>query len=152
MPAAGRARAHARAGRLLTPRRSTPPRQDGNALREGARVTYRPGYDQRAGKARAEEITGAYHDPSRPPMKMPGAPDFASPGVPSPGFPAAAGGGSAVRGPPPGEPPAPPGKMMGTVKSFNMAKGFGFIIPGTVRRGRGGRARSAPRRLGMWPC
>ena len=33
------------------------------------------------------------------------------------------------RGPPPGESPPPLGKEMGTVKNFNMEKGFGFVIP-----------------------
>ena len=92
---------------------------DGNALREGSRVYFRPDYDNARSKRRAEDILGAYTDPVRPAPKA-----MASGG---------ATGGSALksapRRPPPGEPAPPPGKLMGTVKNFNMDKGFGFIIP-----------------------
>mmetsp|Transcript_19737 Transcript_19737/g.64579 ORF Transcript_19737/g.64579 Transcript_19737/m.64579 type:complete len:466 (-) Transcript_19737:210-1607(-) len=40
---------------------------DGNALREGARICFKTGVDERKNKARAEEVTGGYVDPSRPP-------------------------------------------------------------------------------------
>jgi len=39
---------------------------DGNALREGARVCFKTGVDERKNKAHAKEVTGGYVDPSRP--------------------------------------------------------------------------------------
>merc|ERR1719382_1324025 len=45
---------------------------DGNALREGSRVAYRMDFDHAKGKARAEEVTGAYNDPSRPQRRTAG--------------------------------------------------------------------------------
>lgn len=39
---------------------------DGNALRDGTRVCYRRSFDDRTSKYRAEELSGAYHDASRP--------------------------------------------------------------------------------------
>jgi cold shock CspA family protein len=90
---------------------------DGNALREGARVCFRPSYDHQKNKPIAEEVTGGYIDPSRPPPKnMPGgsAPIASTP---------------QARGAPPGEAPPPAGKVMGTVKRFVMEKGYGFIAP-----------------------
>merc|ERR1719223_1835094 len=44
---------------------------DGNALRDGARVCYRKSFDHAKNKDRAEEVTGAYTDPSRPPPRPP---------------------------------------------------------------------------------
>ena len=97
---------------------------DGNALRDGARVCYRRAFDHAKNKDRAEEVTGAYTDPSRPPPRPPlGGGGFGGGG--GGGF----GGGPPQRGPAPGEPPPPPGKQMGSGKRWNMEKGFGFIIP-----------------------
>ena len=98
---------------------------DGNALRDGARVCYRKSFDHAKNKDRAEEVTGAYTDPSRPPPRPPlGGGGFGGGGGGG-GF----GGGPPQRGPAPGEPPPPPGKQMGSGKRWNMEKGFGFIIP-----------------------
>lgn len=91
---------------------------DGNALREGARVCFRASYDHQKNKPIAEEVTGAYIDPSRPPPKnMPAG------SAPPPS--------AQPRGPPPGEAPPPAGKVMGTVKRFVSEKGYGFIAPDT---------------------
>ena len=93
---------------------------DGNALREGTRVCFRKDFDASKNKGRAEDVTGAYTDPSRPPPRLQAS--------------AAAGGAAMVApvrstpsGPLPGEAPPPAGKLMGTVKTFNGEKGFGFI-------------------------
>ena len=40
---------------------------DTNAIREGARLCFRMDFDHAKGKARAEDVTGGYIDPSRPP-------------------------------------------------------------------------------------
>ena len=98
--------------------------QDGNALREGSRVCYRSDYDASKGKARAEEVTGAYTDPSRPPPRMSGGGGGMGAGMGGGGY-----GGAPQRGPLPGEQPPPPGKQMGVAKRWNNEKGFGFIIP-----------------------
>lgn len=90
---------------------------DGNALREGARVCFRPSYDHQKYKPIAEEVTGAYIDPSRPPPKNMPAGSAVVTSAPQ------------ARGPPPGEAPPPAGKVMGTVKRFVMEKGYGFIAP-----------------------
>lgn len=39
---------------------------DGNALRGGSRLCFRRALDERTSKMRAEDVTGAYHDPNRP--------------------------------------------------------------------------------------
>ena len=102
---------------------------DANALRDGSRVCFRMSFDQTKGKARAEDVTGGYVDPQRPPPRPSGGGmgggATGGGGFGGGGF----GGGAPQRGPPPGEPPPPPGKEMGTAKRWNMEKGFGFIIP-----------------------
>merc|ERR1719164_451325 len=78
-------------------------------------------------KDRAEDVTGGYIDPQRPPPRPSNNSSFGG------GMGGGMGGGFGApppqSGPPPGEPPPPPGKMMGTVKRWNMEKGFGFIVP-----------------------
>jgi len=105
---------------------------DGNALVAGARVHFRASFDHQKGKPIAEDVTGGYMDPRRPP---PGAASkSAGPmgmlaAVPQAyaAMGGAAMGGAAGKGG--AEGPAPAGKISGTVKTFNMEKGFGFIAP-----------------------
>jgi len=61
---------------------------DGNALAVGARVTFKPSYDHQKMKPIAEEVSGGYIDPRRPPpvnggagLAMAGAESFAPPPV-----------------------------------------------------------------------
>ena len=85
--------------------------QDGNALQDGARVCYRKSFDQAKMKDRAEEVTGAYTDPSRPPPRPPPGGmggGMGGGGMGGGGGYAFGGGGGGGGGPPPGEPPPPP--------------------------------------------
>ena len=110
--------------------------QDGNALQDGARVCYRKSFDHAKNKDRAEEVTGAYNDPSRAPARPPpggmgggmGGGGMGGGGMGGGGG-YAFGGGGGGGGPPPGEPPPPPGKQMGSAKRWNMEKGFGASTP-----------------------
>uniref|UniRef100_A0A7S2C1A5 CSD domain-containing protein n=1 Tax=Haptolina brevifila TaxID=156173 RepID=A0A7S2C1A5_9EUKA len=91
---------------------------DGNALTAGARVSFKPSYDQQKNKPIAEEVSGGYIDPRRPP---PSANVLNALGI-QPTAPAP----TSFN---PNDPPLPAGKQWGTVKAFNMGKGFGFIAP-----------------------
>jgi len=108
---------------------------DGNALAVGARVTFVPDFDHQKGKPIAKQVGGGYYDPNRP---VPSAEAKAALGMPPtarsqnfaspPAAPAVQPGIMPYApGPPPGEAPPPPGKVGGTVKAFNVERGFGFI-------------------------
>ena len=113
---------------------------DGNALVVGGRVTFVPEFDHQKGKPIARQVSGAYFDPNRPvpsaeakaalgmaptarsqnfasPPAVPGLQPGMQPGVMP----------YAQPGPTPGEAPPPPGKVGGSVKAFNVERGFGFI-------------------------
>ena len=74
---------------------------DGNALYEGGRVCFRKGFDSAKNKVRAEDVTGAYTDPSRPMGKN-------ATGAAPPGYPYGGGYGTGGYAPPQygyGQPP-----------------------------------------------
>ena len=98
---------------------------DGNALAVGARVTFVPDFDHQKGKPIAKQVGGGYYDPNRP---VPSAEAKAALGMP----PTARSQNGMIAqntGPALFEPAPPPGKLAGTVKAFNIEKGFGFIAP-----------------------
>ena len=107
--------------------------QDGNALSVGSRVCFKPSFDQQKSKPTAEELTGAYVDPRRPPTGSASGMGIVASTPQVYGV-----GAAAPSGPVPGEQGAPPGKIMGTVKAFNMEKGFGFIAPDGGGQAQGG--------------
>lgn len=87
--------------------------EDGDMLKEGAKISFEKVYDETKGKERAEQVTGGSPREDR---------DEYSGGGRS-----KRGGGGEIQGGATGDPP--PGMYAGTVKFWN-AKGFGFIETG----------------------
>ena len=98
---------------------------EGNALAIGARVTFVPHFDHQKNKPIAKEVGGGYFDPNRP---VPSAEAQAALGL-APTARSQNGPIAQNTGPLPFEAAPPPGQLAGTVKAFNVEKGFGFIAP-----------------------
>ena len=113
---------------------------DGNALATGGRVVFKPSYDPAKGKPVAQEVTGAYTDPRRVTGVAAGLPAQTNPMAMMGGLappPPPAGGMQAfpwMATPGAGAPQmmmqqqvVPGGMVGGSVKAFNVERGFGFI-------------------------